>query len=84
MATITIRNLEESTKARLRLSAAQHGCSMEELARRILRRGISSQEGEKGIGSRIHQIFVEVGGVELDLPVRSTPRIAPQFSEDEE
>lgn len=29
MATMTIRNIDEQLKARLRLQAAQHGCSME-------------------------------------------------------
>ena len=37
MASITIRNLDESVKARLRIRAAQHGRSMEEEARHILR-----------------------------------------------
>jgi phosphopantothenoylcysteine decarboxylase/phosphopantothenate--cysteine ligase len=36
MATLTIRNLDEATKARLRLQAAAHGVSMEEEVRRIL------------------------------------------------
>lgn len=84
MASITIRNLDEATKTKLRLSAARHGCSMEEVARRILRRGVISQESKKGVGSRIHQRFTEAGGVDLNLPPRSTPRVAPQFFEDEE
>jgi hypothetical protein len=33
MATLTIRNLDDSTKAQLRLQAARHGRSMEEEAR---------------------------------------------------
>ncbi len=37
MASITIRNLEEPLKARLRIRAATHGRSMEEEARDILR-----------------------------------------------
>jgi antitoxin FitA len=37
MASITIRNLEELLKARLRIRAATHGRSMEEEARDILR-----------------------------------------------
>lgn len=83
MATITIRNLDDSTKKKLRLSAAQHGCSMEEVARRILRRGVIFQENEKGIGSRIHHRFAEAGGIDLDIPAHSVPRTVPQFFKNE-
>lgn len=37
MASLTIRNLDDNVKALLRLRAAQHGRSMEEEARQILR-----------------------------------------------
>ena len=37
MAVLTIRNLDDHTKNALRVRAAQHGVSMEEEARRILR-----------------------------------------------
>jgi plasmid stability protein len=37
VATITIRNLDEAVKIRLRIRAASHGRSMEEEARAILR-----------------------------------------------
>ena len=37
MASITVRNLEEGLKRRLRIRAAEHGGSMEEEARSILR-----------------------------------------------
>jgi plasmid stability protein len=40
MATLTIRNLEDSTKSQLRLQAARHGRSMEEEARVILRQAV--------------------------------------------
>ena len=36
MAAITIRNLDDEIKIRLRLQAAQHGCSMEQEVREIL------------------------------------------------
>jgi plasmid stability protein len=38
MASITIRNLDDDIKQRLRVRAAEHGRSMEEEAREILRR----------------------------------------------
>ena len=36
MATITIRNLDESVKQGLRLRSVEHGCSMEAEVRKIL------------------------------------------------
>jgi len=81
MAMLTIRNLEDSVKAELRLSAARHGCSMEEEARRILRRALSRRD-ERGLGSLIHERFAAIGGLELDLPGRSAPRAAPDFGPD--
>jgi len=75
MATLTIRNLDEHTKAQLRIQAARHGRSMEEEARTILRSAIEAQQpvsGGKGLGSRIHQHFAELAGAELELPERSS------------
>lgn len=69
MASLTIRNLDDDLKARLRIEAAQHGHSMEEEVRCILRRTLIQQPA-KGLGSRIAQQFASVGGVELELPER--------------
>jgi len=81
MATITIRNLDDAVKKQLRIRAAMNGCSMEEEARRILRRGLTSDgEAGGGVGSRIHRRFSKVGGVELEIAPRSKPRSAPDFS----
>ncbi len=75
MATLTIRNLDEHTKAQLRIQAARHGRSMEEEARTILRAAIESSQPDgqvQGLGSRIQAHFAELGGVELDLPERTS------------
>ena len=48
MATITIRNLDEKTKARLRVRAAQHGRSMEEEARTLLQSRVAGREQLQG------------------------------------
>jgi len=66
MAILTIRNLDDSLKARLRLNAARRGCSMEEEVRGILRRALIPKK-DKGLGSSIHEKFASLGGVELDL-----------------
>lgn len=81
MAMLTIRNLDDDVKKRLRSRAAKHGCSMEEEARQILRRALSGKTPQKGLASRIHQKVMETtGGLELELPARSQPRPAPDFS----
>ncbi len=79
MPMLTIRNIDESLKARLKVVAAQHGVSMEEEVRRIIRDAIQPNSQEKGLGSRIHQRFAKVGGVDIELPSRKTARQAPEF-----
>jgi len=75
MASITIRNIDDELKASLRLQAARHGSSMEEEVRRILRQALNRET--KGLGSKIHQRFSTVGGIDLELPVRGDlPRVA--------
>ena len=81
MATLTVRNLNDETKTRLRQLAAQHGHSMEEEVRRILSRAVNRGE-RKGLGTEIAQYFAEIGGVELEIPARSAARPAPSFLDD--
>lgn len=81
MATITIRNLDDRLKARLRIEAATHGHSMEEEVRLILRRALAEPERQGGLGSRIRDRFAAVHGVDLDLPERSDRPRAAAFDE---
>ncbi|MFM9086656.1 MAG: FitA-like ribbon-helix-helix domain-containing protein [Cyanobium sp.] len=85
MASLTIRNLDERTKAQLRIRAARHGRSMEEEVRTILREAIEARQpggGGQGLGSRIHAHFAQLGGVELELPVRSSMPTPAAFDDD--
>ena len=84
MANITIRNLDDQVKSRLRIVAARHGCSMEEEVRRILRRALMTESDKGQFGSRIHQRFAVLGGIDLTEAERSAPRSAPDFSNPEE
>ena len=84
MASITIRKLDDAVKARLRLAAARHGCSMEEEARRILRQTLLVEEPEKGLGTRIHQLFAGIGGIELPERSKESHRPPPDFGDTEE
>ncbi len=85
MAVLTIRGLDDDLKARLRLEAARNGCSMEETARRILKRALSAPATEAGgLGSRLHGFFAAAGEYDLVLPTRPSGRVAPDFSSSDE
>jgi plasmid stability protein len=70
MASITIHNLEEESKARLRLRAARHGWSMEDEARNILKAALSAEGAQAdNLLELIRELFEPLGGVELpELP----------------
>ena len=58
MASITIRNLDDRLKLRLRVRAATHNRSMEDEARDILRNALNAESIESTeIGSAIHALF---------------------------
>ena len=87
MATLTIRNLDERTKAQLRIQAARHGRSMEEEARTILRSAIEAQQpvaAGNGLGILIHAHFAQLGGEDLELPERSSLPTPAEFDSDAE
>lgn len=78
MATLTIRKLDENTKARLRLRAAAHQTSMEEEARTILRTALAEDEARpQDLVSAVRRRFDPLGGVELELPSREPIREPP-------
>ena len=80
MASITIRNLDDDVKTRLRMQAAGHGRSMEEEARLILAEAVERETvPAKGLGTMIHELFKPYGGVELELPPREPAREPPRF-----
>jgi plasmid stability protein len=82
MATLTIRQLDEKTKTRLRVRAAHHGRSMEEEAREILRSALTASSPGKGnLAEAIRRRFAAFGGLEFELPRRDPMRQAPEFGE---
>jgi plasmid stability protein len=82
MASITIRNLEEQLKARLRIQAATHGWSMEEEARDILSYAHNREPGPTtNLGSAIHARFRPFGGVDLPQIAREPVREPPVFDQ---
>ena len=80
MASITIRNLDEALKRRLRVRAAENNRSMEQEAREILREALDPEAApSKNLGTAIHQLFKPYGGVELDIPAREPMREPPRL-----
>jgi len=72
---MTIRDLDERLKARLRVQAAQHGRSMEDEARDILRTALSTERLR--IGTLVDSIRARIeplGGVELKIAPREAMR----------
>ncbi|MFO7800959.1 MAG: hypothetical protein R6V55_01550 [Desulfovermiculus sp.] len=82
MASITLRNIDESLKTSLRMSAAEHGRSMEEEARQILKHYLLRKKSAEGIGTRISNRFAAVGGVELPEIPRHPPRSLQEADQD--
>lgn len=79
MASITIRNLDDDVKTRLRKRAAGHGRSMEEEARVILREAVERKKGPVNLANAIRARFAPLGGVELELPPRQSMREPLRF-----
>ena len=80
MASITIRNIEDSLKSRLRIQAAFHGRSMEDEARDILRSTLNREPARPGnLAASIRARFSRLGGVELPVVPREPMREPPSF-----
>ncbi|KAI9130531.1 FitA-like ribbon-helix-helix domain-containing protein [Acaryochloris sp. CCMEE 5410] len=72
MASITIRNLDEDIKTKLRVQAAQNNRSMEEEARIILRQALA--QAEPNIADLALQLFGQDNGIELEAHPAVLPR----------
>ena len=79
MASITIRNLDDGVKTRLRVRAADNGRSMEEEARLILRDAVGRKPDSQNLASIVRSHFGPANGVDLELPPREPAREPPSF-----
>jgi len=79
MAALTLRNIDDATKAALRIRAAQHGVSMEEEARRILREALSRATPPAQLGQRLRDRFAGVADEGFELPERHALRTPPDW-----
>lgn len=77
MAQVIVRNIDEDIKENLKRMASQHGWSMEEEVRQILRRAVSNKaQTRTKLGSRIAARFEGVGMSEA-LPELQGEDIGP-------
>jgi len=82
VASITIRNLDDTLKSRLRIQAAVHGRSMEDEARDILRSALSREPTRCGsLAASIRARFAPLGGVDMPHVAREPMRAPPSFDE---
>ncbi len=80
MGTLTIRNLEDPLKMRLRLRAAARNRSMEEEARQILRAALQGPVAPaQDLGARIRARFAALGDVQLAVEPREAVRQPPDL-----
>jgi plasmid stability protein len=84
MASITIRNLEADTKRKLKIRAATNGRSMEQEAREILKSALAQSPKKKAnLAERIREIFVPLGGVDMERTPREPVREPDWLAEKE-
>lgn len=69
MATLTVRNLDDSVRDELRSLAARHGRSMESEVRAALTRHVR-QHRQVSLLEATERFRRETGGIELELPGR--------------
>lgn len=80
MSAILIRGLDDRTKARLRIQAAEHGRSMEQEAREILTIGLASnKKPQENIYERIRSHIEPLKGFDLPITPREPVRRPPAF-----
>jgi plasmid stability protein len=79
MSSITIRNLDESVKTRLRLRAARHGCSMEQEVRQILQQTVAPEQREEiSFAERVNRRFTGIHIEALVTPPRTQSHKQPK------
>lgn len=79
MAQLVVRDLDDEVKAKLQLRARQHGHSLEEEVRNILRNAVTDLNAPPGLGSRIAACFAGIG-LDEDIPeLRGQPARPADF-----
>ena len=81
MAAVSIRDLDDAVKEKLRIRAAQHGRSMEAEIRAILTSAVNEDPPQSELFSALTDRFNRLGGVDLNSPSRATPARAADLPE---
>jgi plasmid stability protein len=76
MASLSVRKIDDDVYERLRVRAAEHGTSMEEEVRQILRRAVAAPPR---LGELALRCFGPAHGVDLELPARE-PHEPPELA----
>jgi len=80
MAAVSVRNLDDTVRERLRVRAAAHRRSMEAEMCAILVDAEQEPDDDEGQFDALVVRFGELGGVDLDLPTGSAPPRAADFT----
>ena len=78
MARLTIRDLDDAVKEKLRVRAARRGHSLEEEARLILRQAVTGITGAQFLKT-MEESFGPAHGVDLEIPPRLSRRGVADF-----
>ena len=73
MTSITIHNIDDELKERLQMRAADHGQTMEDEARDILREALeecSSLLPSANLYEAVRGVVEPLGGIEIEIPAR--------------
>ena len=85
MTSLLIRDVDPALHARLKERAAEHGRSLEQEARELLRVAVAREGAENGepLVALAARLFGSKHGIELDIPSRgnSPGKLPPDFSE---
>ena len=85
MGTLTIRNIDDMTKSKLRIRAAKNGRSMEEELRKLVQAFVNADDAGQTAedfdwADRISTAFRAIGGFEISRPVHTSRSHAVDFS----
>jgi antitoxin FitA len=73
MATLTIRNVPDSTKRALMVRAKNHARSTEAEVRAILEESVKPKAGEKGLGTALQELGEKYGPLDIEFPRDKSP-----------
>lgn len=77
MAAVSVRDLDDDVRDRLRIRAAEHGRSMEAEIRAILTTAVA--DDDRGLVRTLVDRLADLGGVDLELPERTEPARPASF-----